>query len=123
MHIASYVVANALGLIFIFFVIWWFWLFKKKQIATLKNFTADIKVANGVYEPDVIQAPVGKTIHLRFHRQDKSPCSAMVLFPDFNTSAELSLDEVVTITLTPDTVGEFEFTCQMAMYRGKLVVI
>ena len=46
----------------------------------------------------------------------------MVLFPDFNRSAKLPTGETVAIEFLPETPGEFEFTCQMGMLRGKLIV-
>ncbi len=46
----------------------------------------------------------------------------MVLFPEFNISRKLPADETVTIELTPEKPGEYEFQCQMGMLRGKLLV-
>jgi plastocyanin domain-containing protein len=46
----------------------------------------------------------------------------MVLLPDFNKSAQLPTGEKVSIEFVPNEPGEFEFTCQMGMLRGKLIV-
>lgn len=46
----------------------------------------------------------------------------MVLFPDFGKSAKLLSGETVPIEFLPETPGEYEFTCQMGMLRGKLIV-
>jgi plastocyanin domain-containing protein len=43
-----------------------------------------------------------------------------VELPDFDISRPLPEGEEVTIELTPDA-GEYDFTCQMGMVRGKLV--
>jgi plastocyanin domain-containing protein len=46
----------------------------------------------------------------------------MVVFPDFDKSAKLPTGETVPIELLPQEAGEFEFSCQMGMFRGRLVV-
>jgi plastocyanin domain-containing protein len=46
----------------------------------------------------------------------------MVLLPEFDKSARLPMGEVVPVEFLPRNVGEYEFTCQMGMLRGKLVV-
>jgi plastocyanin domain-containing protein len=46
----------------------------------------------------------------------------MVLLPDFHKSATLPQGEVVPIEFLPEKPGEYEFHCQMGMFRGKLVV-
>ncbi len=76
---------------------------------------------NGVNAPASIEVPVGKPVTLRFLRKDPSPCAEKVLFDDLGVSADLPLDKPVTVTVTPAKPGEYEFTCQMRMYRGRLV--
>lgn len=95
---------------------------EKKAVSIAKDFI-EIKVVNGVYLPDVVQTQKGKSITLRFIREDETPCAGTVIFSDFNKSAELSVGKSVDITFTPDKTGEFEFTCQMGMYRGRLIVL
>ena len=46
----------------------------------------------------------------------------MVLLPDFNKSARLPTGETMAVEFLPDRIGEFEFACQMGMFRGKLIV-
>lgn len=117
------IIFNGLGLILIALVVWWFWLGKsKKAVAADANKTIDIIVDNGVYSPATISAKVGQPISLRFLRKDETPCSATVIFADFDESADLPIGKPTEITITPETAGEFEFTCQMGMYRGKLIV-
>jgi plastocyanin domain-containing protein len=82
----------------------------------------EVLVDNGVYTPARIEAAAGKPVTLRFLRKDPSPCAEKVLFDDRGASAELPLNKPVTATLTPAKPGEYEFTCQMRMYRGTPVV-
>lgn len=113
---------NVIGLGLIVFVAWWFW-FKRsdsKPIAYQQRVT--IVVENGVYTPNIVRAKLGETLELNFLRKDKSPCAAVVLFHDFNIARELPIDKPLPILITPDKVGSFDFTCEMAMYRGTLIV-
>ncbi len=116
------IIGNIIGLILILCVIWWFWLAKRGNAVTIGQKPVKIIVNNGVYKPDQLRAKVGQTITLHFLRKSASPCSAVVLFSDLGISTELPIDTVKAITLTPTQAGEFDFTCEMAMYRGKLII-
>jgi len=59
---------------------------------------------------------------LRFFRKDESPCAEKVIFDSMDVSADLPVGKPYELTITPEQPGEYEFTCQMAMYRGKLIV-
>ena len=114
-------IINLLGFVLIGLILWWF-LFAKPKATRIKGDTIDIKVHDGVYNPSLIKAKKGQTLHLRFLRQDKSPCSAVVIFKQLNLSAELPIGKIHEITLQLKEPGEYDFTCQMGMYRGKLIV-
>jgi plastocyanin domain-containing protein len=70
----------------------------------------------------VIIVERGKPVRLNFLRQETAACSDMVLLPDFNKSATLPTGETVPIEFLPEKSGEYEFSCQMGMLRGKLIV-
>ena len=116
------ILVNLIGVLLIVFIIWWFWIYKKQSEATIKGSSLDIIVDSGVYEPSVIYAKVGEEITLRFFRKDNNPCSEKVLFSGLDISADLPFNAPYDMTFTPDKKGEFEFACQMGMYRGKLIV-
>jgi len=115
-------IVNLAGILLIAFVIWWFWIYKSRSEANAGGDKIDIIVDAGVYEPSLIHARVGKPITLRFIRKDASPCAEKVIFSGIDLSADLLVDKPYELSFTPENKGEFEFTCQMAMYRGKLVV-
>lgn len=79
-------------------------------------------VVKGSCTPDVIVVKASKPLRLTFNRQETAGCSEMVLFPDFNKSANLPTGEIVPVEFTPTKPGEYGFSCQMGMFRGKLVV-
>lgn len=103
----------------------WFFFFSAKEgtrVATSGKFQeATIRVKGG-YTPDVVIVERGKPVRLNFHRQETAACSEMVLFPDFEKSAKLPAGEIVPIEFVPEKPGVFEFSCQMGMFRGKLIV-
>lgn len=79
-------------------------------------------VVRGRYEPEVIVAAAGEPLRITFRREDTLACSEHVVFPDFGKSAMLPLHEDVVVELVPERPGEYEFTCQLGMLRGRLVV-
>lgn len=102
-------------------IIWWFWLSRPATVQRGGG-VIDVLVDDGVYSPSRIEVPVNQQVTLRFLRKDPSPCAEQVIFSDFGVSAELPVDEYKDVLLIPDKQGEFDFTCQMQMYRGTLVV-
>lgn len=113
---------NLIGIFLIFLIIWWFWLYKDKSETRSVNHKLDIIVENGVYIPATITARAGKNIQLSFLRKDATPCSQWVTFPQLNKSFLLPLNQPFSIELSIKERGEYEFTCQMNMYRGKLII-
>ncbi len=79
-------------------------------------------LVKGSYNPDIIVVQHGRPVRLLFRREETAACSEMVILPDFGKSARLPAGEVVPIEFVPLRPGEYEFTCQMGMLRGKLIV-
>ncbi len=76
----------------------------------------------GGYEPDTIRVRVGEPVRIVFRREETAPCSEHVVFPDFGKSAMLPPFQDVSLELQPDREGEYEFTCQLGILRGLLIV-
>ena len=109
-------VSGVVGIIFVF----WFFLLKK-ETKVVASGSIDIIVKGG-YVPDVISIPKGKTTKINFTRKDSSSCLEEVVLPDFKVRKYLPLNQKVTIEITPQQVGEFNFTCGMNMFHGKILV-
>jgi len=77
---------------------------------------------HGGYDPDTVHARAGEPVAIVFRREETAPCSERVIFPALGKSAMLSAFEDVTVELTPPEPGEYEFTCQLGVLRGRLVV-
>jgi plastocyanin domain-containing protein len=119
------IVVDIAGLGLIGFIVWFFWLVKTKGVkATLTSagYQEQMVLVKGGYTPDVIVVEHGKPVRLNFVRQESVSCSEMVLFPAFNKSARLPEGETVPVEFMPKEPGEYEFTCQMGMFKGKLIV-
>lgn len=115
------IMINSVGVLLIAFIIWWFFV-AKSSVKKLTDSVIEIIVEDGVYKPDIIKVRVDKTVKLRFVRRDPTPCAEVVIFNDFNISVTLPLDKPKMLIIEPTQVGEYAFSCQMAMYRGTLIV-
>ena len=76
----------------------------------------------GGYHPDTIYARVGEPLRLTFRREETAACSEGVVFADLGKSAMLPAYQDVAIELRPERAGVYEFTCQMGMLHGRLIV-
>jgi plastocyanin domain-containing protein len=112
---------NIGSLALIALIVWWFWLSRSRAHSESGVKPIEIIVDQGVYNPSRIEVPVGRPIILRFLRKDASPCAEKVLFNDFDIAADLPVGESTDVVILPKEPGEFEFTCQMQMYRGQLI--
>lgn len=106
-------------------IVWFFWL--KKTIGTRAALTSSgyqeaMVLVKGGYTPDVIVVEHGRPVRLNFRREESASCSEMVVFGDFGKSAILPQGEIVPVEFLPEKPGEYEFSCQMGMLRGKLIV-
>ena len=113
------------GFALIAFIVWFFWLKKSKgtrAAVTSSGYQEAMILVKGGYTPDVVIVKHGKPVRLNFRREETAGCSEMVLFPDFDKSAQLPTGETVAVEFVPQDPGEYEFACQMGMLRGKLIV-
>ncbi|MCR4326499.1 MAG: cupredoxin domain-containing protein [Candidatus Roizmanbacteria bacterium] len=101
---------------------YWFFLMKKEEDMVVAGDSIDITVDGG-YHPSVISITKGKTTKIHITRKDPSPCLEEVVLADFKIRQYLPLHKTVTIELTPQHVGEFQFSCGMHMFHGKVRVM
>lgn len=115
-------IINILGLALIALIVWWFWLYKPATAVEVSSGNIKVVVNDGVYSPSRIKVAAGVETSIEFYRQDGSPCASTVIFPDFEVSEELPLNENKAIKLPAMPKGEYEFHCPMKMYKGTLIV-
>ncbi len=119
------IVVTVLGLAAALGVAWFFW-FKRTEgvrAAVVSDGYQELMVlVKGGYTPDTIRVVAGRPVRLLFRREETSVCSEQVVIPAFNRSAALPTGKVVAVEFLPTQPGEHEFTCQMGMLRGRILV-
>ena len=113
------------GLALIGGIAWFFWGPRKsgmRATSASSGYQEAMILVKGGYTPDVIIVQHGKPVRFNFRREETAACSEMVIFNDFGKSAQLPTGETVPVEFLPEQPGEYEFTCQMGMFRGKLIV-
>ena len=104
---------------------WFFWL--KRTVGVKASLVSDgyqevMILVKGGYTPDTIRVVAGRPVRLLFRREETAACSEQVVLPDYGKSAPLPTGTVVPVEFMPTEPGEHEFTCQMGMLRGRIVV-
>jgi plastocyanin domain-containing protein len=113
------------GLLLIGGIAWFFWGPRRagtRASLSSHGYQEAMVLVKGGYTPDIIVVQRGKPVRLNFRREETAACSEMVVFGDFGKSARLPTGETVSVEFLPEQAGEFEFSCQMGMLRGKLIV-
>ena len=75
-----------------------------------------------VISAHTIRVAVGRPRRLLFRREETAACSEHVVLADFGKSAALPTGSAVPIEFMPGDPDQHEFTCQMGMLRGRIVV-
>ena len=114
-------IVNITGVLLIALIVWWFWLYKMNATQLVNNDLV-IVVDNGTYTPARIKLPANKSVTVEFIRKDASPCAEILLIPDLQISEILPLNKPSKIVLPAMRAGNYDFYCQMQMYRGQIIV-
>jgi plastocyanin domain-containing protein len=118
------ILVTVAGLSVIGWIVWYFWLWKGEAVTAAVHASGrqevDVTVKGG-YQPAAIQVQAGQPVRLNFTRREASTCGEELIFPSFGKRLHLPENQTVSLEVVPDTPGEYEFTCGMNMYRGKLV--
>ena len=113
------------GLALVAFIVWFFWLKRStgfRAAETSGGYQEAMILVKGGYTPDTIRVAAGRPVRLLFRREETAACSEQVVLADFGKSAPLPTGTVVPVEFMPGDPGEHEFTCQMGMLRGKIIV-
>ena len=119
------IIVTVAGVVAAAFVAWFFW-FKRTEgvrASTVSDgYQEQMILVKGGYTPDTIRVAAGRPVRLLFRREETAACSERVVIPDFARSADLPTGAVVPVEFMPGEPGEHEFTCQMGMLRGRILV-
>ena len=118
------IVVTLVGLGVIGWIVWYFWLWRGESVEArgAEGGVQEIDVTvKGGYQPASIVVRAGRPVRLNFTRREASTCGEEVVLPSFGKRAHLPQGQTVPVEVTPEEPGEYEFTCGMNMYRGKLI--
>lgn len=78
-------------------------------------------LVKGGYDPDSIFVEAGRPVRLLFYRDETAECSERVVFRDFAIDQELPAFATTAVEFTPDSPGDYVFTCGRAVMKGRVV--
>ncbi|KRM23402.1 cupredoxin domain-containing protein [Latilactobacillus graminis] len=82
---------------------------------------AAIQVAGG-YNPEMITLKQGVPAELTFTRTSDQGCLDVVHSTSLGFEKDLTLGVPQMVNIPTDQVGEFDFSCGMDMFHGKVVI-
>ncbi|HET9553020.1 MAG TPA: cupredoxin domain-containing protein [Anaeromyxobacteraceae bacterium] len=121
------VVVVAAGLAAIAWINWYFFLAGRRASAVAAKVGATgiqqvvIRVEGG-YSPAHVRLRAGEPARLVFDRREESSCSEEVVIPELGIRRFLPAHQRTAVDLPPTRPGDYEFTCDMGMLRGRLTV-
>ena len=115
---------DLVGVTMIGAIVWYFWLSRSRGVvaAVAGGVQSALIVVKGGYTPDTIVVERGRPVRLVFRREESALCSERVVIPAFDKSAVLPEGKEVPIEFIATEPGEYSFSCQMGMLRGRIVV-
>lgn len=116
---------TAAGLAAIVWVNWFFFVAGRRSAVTAATAGTGPQrvriVVEGGYTPAVVKVEAGRPVRLEFERNETSGCTEEVVLPDFGIRTFLPAHQTTPVEFTPTRPGSYEFTCGMAMVRGRVV--
>ncbi len=107
-------------------ILWWF--FGKRtthetEASVSGNKTQEVTVTvSGGYTPNTVVFKQGVPAKIVFDRKDPSGCFNEVIFPDFGVHEVLPVGEQHSVDIATGTAGEYQYTCGMNMFHGKVII-
>lgn len=113
------------GALLIGFIVWWF--FSKRDNQSTEATMSDDKqraevTVNGGYVPNTVVLKQGVPASLVFDRKDPSGCFNEVVFPDLGIHETLPVNEKFAVEIDTSKTGEYQYSCGMNMFHGKVVI-
>lgn len=114
-----------IAIILIGTIIWWFFISRKTDAtsAIIKDGHQHVTVTvSGGYSPETVVFERDVPATLIFHRKDTSNCLEEVVLSDFGIKEKLPIGEDFPIEINTEKAGEFQYSCGMHMFFGKVVI-
>lgn len=85
--------------------------------------TQELRVEiHGGLRPETVRGRAGVPVALVFRREDASSCGERLIVPALGRNVSLPLYEDVRVELGVPAPGVYEFTCELGLLRGRLVL-
>jgi len=82
----------------------------------------DVRVAQGVYSPNVLRAKAGRPLRLRVEVRERHACATKLLVPDLKLDFDLPPRGTVDLLVPATPPGAYLFTCGQKMVKGSIVL-
>lgn len=118
-------IVNAAGAALIAWIVWYFFLSRRPDEGRASGNAGRQEIhvtVKGGYIPERIGARPGVPLRIHFRREETSPCSEEIVFPDFGIRRSLPAFETTVVDLPASAEGTYGFACGMDMMHGSLVV-
>ncbi len=79
-------------------------------------------IVDGGYNPATVTLKQGVPAEINFKRTSEKGCLDVVHSKALNFETDLPIDQVKTVNIATDQAGEFDFSCGMDMFHGKVVI-
>lgn len=79
-------------------------------------------VVKGGYSPSTVVLKKGMPGKVHFDMKDSTACLSHVVFDKLGVDKDLTKQPVTTVDIPTDQAGEYNFTCGMDMFHGKVIV-
>ena len=80
-----------------------------------------VRVAGGVYTPNVIHAKAGEPLRIRVEIRERHSCATKLLVPDLKLDFDLPGQGSVDLLIPAAQASSYLFTCGMKMVKGSIV--
>lgn len=81
-----------------------------------------VRVAQGVYTPNVLRAKAGEPLRIRVEVRERHSCATKLLVPDLKLDFELPATGSAELLIPASPAGSYLFTCGMKMVKGSIVL-
>ena len=119
------IISILIAILIIGFIIWWFFIRKVNDIEaakTSKNKQKAQIIIQGAYSPSTLVLQKGIPAEVEFVQKDSTACLAEIKSGDLALDKKLAPGEKVSIKVPTDQIGEYNYSCGMNMFHGKVVV-
>lgn len=113
------------AILLIGFILWWF--FSKRKTtevnAKIKGSKQEVEIIiNGGYTPHTVVLKQGIPANIVFNRKDPSGCFNEVVFPAFGIDKKIDVNKKFSIDIDTSKSGEYQYSCGMNMFHGKVII-